>query len=53
MTPIEERIRFWRTLIDHPHYTRFNLVLEEYMYRLRSGRNWSRGYRKDVAEFFL
>lgn len=53
MCAIEERLRFWGTLIDNPYYQRFNMVLEEFGYRLRTGRNWSRQYRRDVAEFFL
>lgn len=53
MNGIEERIRIFRNLAGNRFYNRFNLVLEEFMDRVRRNRRWTRGYTRDVAAFFL
>ena len=50
---MEARVAVFRTLAENKWYPYFNLVLEEFAYRLRTGRTWSRQYRQDVAGFFL
>lgn len=56
MTPIEERMKLWRSLIDHPHYKQFNLVLCELVCPIRAKykfKRWWRQYREDVSGFYL
>lgn len=53
MNAIEERIKLWRSLIDHPRYKHFNLVLYEYMCRIHRKEVWSKYWANDVSGFYL
>lgn len=53
MTPIEERTKRWRDLIDHPKYKYFNLVLEELRFRIHHKRSWKMGYLEDMSGFYI
>jgi hypothetical protein len=53
MNPIEERIKHWRSLVDHPRYKQFNLVLAELIFRIIHKRNWRRQTLEDVSGFYL
>lgn len=50
---MEARVRVFQNLAGNRFYNHFNLVLEEFMDRVRHNRRWTRGYARDVAEFFL
>lgn len=53
MCPIEARITFWRSLIDHPAYKNYDLVLYEYMCRIHRKKLWAKTWKKDVSRFYL
>jgi hypothetical protein len=50
---MEARVAVFRSLAENKWYPYFNLVLDEFAYRLRTGRVYTRQYRHDVAGFFL
>ncbi len=50
---MEARVAVFRNLVENKWYPHFNLVLEELAYRIRTGRIWTRQYRRDVSDFFL
>ena len=50
---MEARVAVFRTLAENKWYPYFNLVLEEFTYRIRTGRVYTCHYRRDVAGFFL
>ena len=53
MTPIEERTKLWRDLVDHPKYKYFNLVLEELRFRTHHKRNWKPQSLEDMSSFYI
>lgn len=50
---LEARIRFFQQLVDNPHFTRKNMMLEEVVYFAQYKKPWSQAYYRDCAWFYL
>lgn len=53
MSPIEERMKLWRSLIDHPVYKQHNLVLHELLCRVHRKEIWSKYWANSVSLFYI
>lgn len=53
MSPIEERMKLWRSLVDHPKYKLFNLVLCELQHYATHKRRWRLQTLEDYSGFYL